>query len=100
MDFFGNLNTRYQWIKLTKQVPDRKSGGTVVPVNWDLLCQYSLINLDAIKRHTNHYFSNNAMTNGVPAPNNMTIANLTPDTNNNHHAIFYNHVCNKALSVG
>eukprot|EP00957_Ditylum_brightwellii_P080178 6098253-Ditylum_brightwellii.AAC.1 len=29
MDIFDNLNTRYQWIKLMKQVPDRESGGAV-----------------------------------------------------------------------
>eukprot|EP00957_Ditylum_brightwellii_P038493 2909241-Ditylum_brightwellii.AAC.1 len=43
MDLFDDLSTRYQRIKLTKQVSDRESGGAVAPVNQDLLHQYGLI---------------------------------------------------------
>eukprot|EP00957_Ditylum_brightwellii_P089022 6779254-Ditylum_brightwellii.AAC.2 len=63
MDLFDDLNMRYQWIKLTKQVPDRESGGALALLNWDLLCQYGLNDLDAIKRHAIRYFSNDATTN-------------------------------------
>eukprot|EP00957_Ditylum_brightwellii_P042831 3242226-Ditylum_brightwellii.AAC.1 len=92
MDLFDDLNTRYQWIKLTKQVPDRATGGAITPVNQDFLRQYGLIDLDAIKRHANRYFSNDRTTNDVPASNAMVIANITPDIDINHRAIFYNHV--------
>eukprot|EP00957_Ditylum_brightwellii_P034260 2598037-Ditylum_brightwellii.AAC.1 len=85
MDLFDDINTRYQWIKLTKQVPDKESGGAAALVNQDLLCQYGLIDLDAIKRHANHYFSNDATTNDVPAPNVMTRHQQQSSR------IFYNH---------
>eukprot|EP00957_Ditylum_brightwellii_P126445 9638374-Ditylum_brightwellii.AAC.1 len=90
MDVFDDLNTRYQWIKITKQIPDRVTGRAVAPVNRDLLQQYRLLDLNVIKRHAHQYFGNDSRTNNVPAPGAMAITDLTPDTDNTHRTLFYN----------
>eukprot|EP00957_Ditylum_brightwellii_P178452 13592912-Ditylum_brightwellii.AAC.1 len=87
LDFLENQNTRYQWISLTKQIPDKAS--TDLPSNWDVLKQYGLLSLEAMKRHANRYFGDDALSDDVSASDLMDIADITPSMDNNHKRIFF-----------
>eukprot|EP00957_Ditylum_brightwellii_P111893 8533288-Ditylum_brightwellii.AAC.1 len=63
-NFFEDQNKRYQWISLTKSVPDKAF--TDSPTNCDLLKQYGLVSLKAMKYHVHRYFGDDATTDDVP----------------------------------
>eukprot|EP00957_Ditylum_brightwellii_P005092 387173-Ditylum_brightwellii.AAC.1 len=52
------------------------------PTNCDLLKQYGLISLEVMKRNAHCYFSDDAMTDNVPALDAMNTADITPSTDN------------------
>eukprot|EP00957_Ditylum_brightwellii_P004739 360240-Ditylum_brightwellii.AAC.1 len=85
LDFFEDQNTRYQWISLTKSVPDKAS--TNSPTDCDLLKQHGLLSLGAMKHHVHRYYGDDATTNDVPALDSIDIADITPNTENAHKRI-------------
>eukprot|EP00957_Ditylum_brightwellii_P035568 2696879-Ditylum_brightwellii.AAC.1 len=51
-----------------------------------------------MKHHANCYFGDDATSDDVPASNAMSIADITPHSNNDHKKIFYNRVRRKNLT--
>eukprot|EP00957_Ditylum_brightwellii_P162918 12405924-Ditylum_brightwellii.AAC.1 len=90
LDSLEDNNTRYQWITLTNKIPDKAS--TDSPKNQNLLKQYGLLSLKAMKCHANRSFRDNATTVNAPASDLMNIMDITPNTDNNHKKIFFNRV--------
>eukprot|EP00957_Ditylum_brightwellii_P012824 968931-Ditylum_brightwellii.AAC.1 len=68
-------------------------------MNCDLLKQYGLVSLEAIKCHAHCYFGEVAMTDNVPALDAMDIVDIAPSMDNTHKKIFYKRVRSNMIAT-
>eukprot|EP00957_Ditylum_brightwellii_P065960 5002353-Ditylum_brightwellii.AAC.1 len=87
MDLFDDLVTRHQWLKIIGKILDKAR--TNSPTKQELLKQFFLLSLDAMKRHANWYISGDPLSDNVPIKANMDLAVLDPENNTNHKACFF-----------
>eukprot|EP00957_Ditylum_brightwellii_P077017 5853207-Ditylum_brightwellii.AAC.1 len=72
---------------------------TASPMNCDLLKQYGLLSLEAMKRRAHRYFGDDATIDDVPASDAMNIVDITPSTEDAHKRIFYKRVRSNMIAT-
>eukprot|EP00957_Ditylum_brightwellii_P211198 15365880-Ditylum_brightwellii.AAC.1 len=97
LDFLEDNNMIYQWISLANKIPDKAL--TDSPQSQNLLKQYGLLSLEAMKCHTNRYFGDDATSDNAQSSDSMNIANITPSTDNDHKKIFFNRVRSNMIEM-